>query len=471
MAKRTIYVIGLELPDVEGFECYRVNTDISLLDADVVLFRPMLDEFDGYGSEQYQGRTLLSQHASFQVMEKISHWTGQLKTAVETGKTVVVLLPERKEIYRYTGEVRTSGTGRSQVRTNIVNPVNNYQLIPWRFDDLVSGTGQAMRLAAKADIIAGYWRAFENISVYNVHFSTKATSLLVTKSGNKTVGAAARATGNLLLLPDLHWDSDAFVNKAGTEWTKAASAFAYSLRDEILALDAVLRAGREVTPEPGWAQVGAYRLSIEDAIEARITKLTARIEEATKQRESSRLDLKKSTTLRALLYEKGPILEAAVREALVILGFQADGFKNGDSEFDAVFTSSEGRFLGEVEGKDNKAIAIEKYSQLERNINEDLQRDEIASPAKAVLFGNAFRLTPISEREEFFTEKVRSAAARTGAALVRTPDLFIVARHLKNQVDEVFAAECRKAMADAIGSVVKFPTPPAPAEETRGEAA
>ena len=466
MGKKRIYAIGLELPDQEGFEVFETKSELSLLDADIVLFRPTLEDF--HPESHYQGRPLLSQHESFQVGEKISHWTMQLKTAVESKKTVVILLPEKKEVYRYTGEVRTSGTGRSQQRTNIVGPVHNYQLIPWRLDDLVCGTGQGMRLAAKAEIIASYWKAFGDLSVYHVHFSTQATPLVVTKSAGKAVGLAAK---NLILLPDLKWDSSAFVNKAGTEWSKAAHSFALGLRNELLGIDAAVHSGSQTTPEPSWSQASEYRLSVEDAIEKKISHLTARIEATLKQREEHRQELMKSSAMRALLYEKGPALESAVREALSTLGFRADAFKNGDSEFDAVFESNEGRFLGEVEGRDSKPIAVEKYSQLESNINEDLQQKKKTSPAKAVLFGNAFRLTPIAERDEFFTDKVKSAARRTGAALVRTPDLFVVARYVKESGDVAFAADCRKCIAETSGELVIFPAPPTVTTSTQEAAA
>lgn len=378
MSKKTIYAIGVELPDQEGFNVYDVKSDLSLLDADIILFRPTLEDFRADG--HYHGRPLLSQHGSFEVAEKISHWAIQLRTAVDSGKTVVILLPEKNEFYRYTGEVRTSGSGRSQQRNNIVALVNNYQLIPWSLGDRVFGTGQGMQLAQKAEILARYWKAFANQSVYHVHFSATATPLVVTKSAGKTVGVIAK---NLLLLPELCWDASTFVNKAGTEWSKAAHTFALSLRNELLGIDAALKSGIQATPEPPWAQSSIYRLSVEDAIEAKISSLTSRIEATLKQREQHRTELKKSAAMRALLYEKGPALEAAVREALTALGFKTGTFKNGDSEFDAVFECDEGRFLGEVEGRDNKPIAVEKYSQLERNINEDLQREEVVSPAKA----------------------------------------------------------------------------------------
>jgi len=114
-----------------------------------------------------------------------------------------------------------------------------------------------------------------------------------------------------------------------------------------------------------------------------------------------------------------------------------------------------------VEGKDNKAINVDKISQLERNLHEDFARDQVTEYAKGVLFGNAYRLLPPNERGDFFTDKCTSAAARVKVALVRTPDLFPSAKYLKEHPDDkAYASECREAIFYAGGTVVVFPDPP-----------
>ncbi|MCH8088935.1 MAG: hypothetical protein IH955_02845, partial [Chloroflexi bacterium] len=125
-----------------------------------------------------------------------------------------------------------------------------------------------------------------------------------------------------------------------------------------------------------------------------------------------------------------------------------------------VFKSLEGRLLGEAEGKDNKPINIDKLRQLEMNILEDFEREVVTEMAKGVLFGNAYRLRPLDERDEYFTEKCTTAANRSGTALVRTPDLFRVAQYLSNRTDERFAKKCREAILGTKGGIVVFPEVP-----------
>lgn len=93
-------------------------------------------------------------------------------------------------------------------------------------------------------------------------------------------------------------------------------------------------------------------------------------------------------------------------------------------------------------------------------MNEDFAREGVDQFAKGVLFGNAYRLQPLVDRENFFTEKCRTAAARLGVALVRTPDLFVPCRYLKNQDDSDYAKRCREVIFATVGDIVVFPDPP-----------
>lgn len=196
-------------------------------------------------------------------------------------------------------------------------------------------------------------------------------------------------------------------------------------------------------------------------MEAAISTCASEIAQLQSKKSSLETRLSEAGRLRYLLFAQGRPLESAILEALRLLGFEAQPYSDGESEFDAVFVSSEGRCLGEAEGKDSKAINIDKFSQLERNLQEDFARNDVNDYAKGVLFGNAYRLMPLSERGEYFTAKCRSAAKRVRAALMRTPDLFAPARYLKdNPSDATYAKQCREAIFRSEGDIVIFPPPP-----------
>ena len=120
MAKKKIFAIGFDLPGVEGFEVFDITSDQSLLDADVIVFRPNLSEFEWDFGHNYAGQRVLTQRSSFEVKEKIGHWSAQMKAAFDVGKTVIVFLPPKEQALRYTGEETHAGTARSRVTTRTV---------------------------------------------------------------------------------------------------------------------------------------------------------------------------------------------------------------------------------------------------------------------------------------------------------------------------------------------------------------
>jgi hypothetical protein len=124
-----------------------------------------------------------------------------------------------------------------------------------------------------------------------------------------------------------------------------------------------------------------------------------------------------------------------------------------------VFESPEGRLLGEAEGKDNKAVNVDKLRQLSMNIHEDLEREEVSTPAKGVLFGNGYRLSLPGDRAVEFTEKCIAAAQSSSTALVTTSDLFAAVQHLSSNQDDDYAKRCREAMIAGSG-LTKLPAPP-----------
>jgi hypothetical protein len=149
----------------------------------------------------------------------------------------------------------------------------------------------------------------------------------------------------------------------------------------------------------------------------------------------------------------------AILEALKAIGFKTSQYRDGDSEFDVVFECKEGSLLGEAEGKDNKPINIDKLRQLEMNIHEDFARDSVDEIAKGVLIGNAYRLLPLKDRGDFFTQKCLSASNRSNTALIRSIDLFTVAKFLTGKQNKSFAKKCRQAILESTGIVV-FPEIP-----------
>ena len=100
MSSKRILTVGLELADVEAtYGDFR--SKMSLLDWDIILFKPQISEFVENHYTSYQGRPCLSDTASFEAKECCEHWRREIRQAVETGKTVLVYLPNSTVLIKY----------------------------------------------------------------------------------------------------------------------------------------------------------------------------------------------------------------------------------------------------------------------------------------------------------------------------------------------------------------------------------
>jgi hypothetical protein len=463
MAKNRIFTVGLELPG-DDFEHIDFNSDATLLDADIVLYEPTVGIATGY--ESYNGKKLLDEYSSFEAKRRQDHWRSEIVAAVNAGKLVVVYLAKPTDYYRYTGQKQHSGTGRSRVTTNIVTEISSYDAIP-NLKSVTPKSGTEIRLEREGQYLAPYWKEFSAQSPYEVEIEGDFQRVLLrSRDGSRTLGAGVHgATGALLFLPPLRYERKAFVRhdkeSKKSHWTKEALQFGRRLAAAVTSLADAISQTAQVTPSPTWAADSKFRLAAEGMVEAEISACSADIAAAQTRKSQLEDELARTGALRRLLFEQGKPLESAILESLRLLGFDATPFSDGESEFDSVFASPEGRCLGEAEGKDNKPVNIDKFSQLERNLQEDFARDGVTDYAKGVLFGNAHRLSAPSERGDYFTDKCVSAAKRVKVALVRTPDLFAPSKYLKEHPgDTDYAKQCREAIYRTEGAIVVFPTPP-----------
>ena len=445
----------------------------SLLDADFVVFEPDIGEYES--GEQYRGKRLLNDVASFRLQEDTEHWRRELTEVLTAGRTVFMRMKSREDVYVSTGEKQYSGTGRNRQTTNIVRPLSNYDVLPIA-GKIIQSNGTSMVLCPGEQILREYWQHFGGESSYQVHIaeSETAKSLVVARHGKRVVGAIIRTKGGgtLVALPWIDFfrdeffadapdedDGDGEASEAGSlDWTPQAIEWGSRYFGCLESVDAVIRQRREMTPVPAWAREQGLRTKREAGLSEELLQIQCRISDLQKSRGEIEERLEEAGSLKKLLFAQGPELESAILEAMRLMGFSASKYRSSDSEFDVVLECNEGRCIGEAEGRDKRAIGIDKMRQLEVNILEDLERDEISEPAKGILFGNAHRLTRPSERPDtHFTAKCVSAAKRSGTAMVRTCRLFEVVKVLADEPNEEFAASCRKVILDAAGVEVEFP--------------
>ncbi|MCG9628781.1 hypothetical protein L1D34_28655 [Vibrio mediterranei] len=469
MAKKRIVSVGFELANDE-VTAIDFRSNASLLDWDVILFREDVLHFlySGYESDSYQGKPSLSESKSFQLREAVQHWHREISEAVNCGKTVFYFLEPYRDFYIDTGKREYSGTGRNQKTTRMVSLYDNYKCLPLDVS-VTPRQGTEMMLAPKgAEVISTFWQEFSALSEYKVTLESDQTKpLLYTKHGNNEVGSyiTTKSGGALILLPYMDLEDEDFTDEIEhddeweTCWSEKGIQFGAKLVASLIGVDTQLRKSSEKTVEPDWAKSDEYVFTKETELRQEVQVLNEQIAQLDEEKSQCLEELEGAGALRGLLYETGKALEASILVGLKILGFQAENYEDDTKEFDVVFESSEGRLIGEAEGKDNKAINITKLRQLALNLHEDLERDEVSSPAKGVLFGNAYRLKPLNERQQPFTDKCLLSSNTSSTALVHTPDLFSVVHYVLETNDLIFAESCRKALIETVG-LVKFPAIP-----------
>lgn len=256
MAKKRIFAVGFDLPG-NDFEYVPLDSDQSLLDADIVLYEVGFG--DHYASEDYQGEPLFSHSLSVRVAQNLQHWRSELAAATNVGKLVIIFLAKPFSYFRYTGNQQYSGTGRSRVTSNIVTRVTSYDAVP-NITSAEAKSGREVRLTKEATYLAPYWKEFAEYSAYEAFIEGKFTNaILTTKTGNKIVGASVRSKGSLLFLPPLRYDEEKFTKydskKRKTYWTAEAIKFGKRLATALAALSETLLSGRLTTPPPAWVLI------------------------------------------------------------------------------------------------------------------------------------------------------------------------------------------------------------------------
>lgn len=466
MARKKVFSIQFEPPG-DGTEELSFDSGRSLLDADIIIFRPAVSV---YCNDTYQGKPCLNDDRSVSLLEHAEHWRREILAALSTGKTVFVIASALQEYYVGTGERTYSGTGRNRQVTRQVTGWNNYQSLPIELTPVAS-RGQGMTLTADGQVLSSLWQEFEKYFEYEVYLTSDGLKPYVTtRHGDRKLGGLyedKRHSGSLIVLPNIDFDVEELVEARTDEygertnfWTEEALSVGQRFVNSLIEIDKIVRSELAATPAPEWSSALDYELPAEREIKSNLLKLDSEIEELTSKKQEFRSQLVHEGRFRGLLYEKGAPLESAIIEALKCLGFSASGYRDSQSEFDVVFESPEGRMLGEAEGRDEKQIGIGKLRQLEMNLLEDFERDEVETIAKGVLFANAQRLAAPETRNHFFTEKCLSAAKRSGTALVRTPDLFKCVKYLVENSDPEFMKGCREAILSCDGEIVSFPPTP-----------
>lgn len=451
---KSIVTVNTDIPGIS--DSYNYNSGQSLHDHDIVVFDPTLPYY--YNDIHFSsGASAIGINEGKQALANITHWKTELTGILKDGKTVFFLLgPHLEETY-------ATGTTPSKTRTITYTTamLTNYAVLPFPVK-VINSKGSKIKIVDSR--FRTLFDALKEHIAYEVYLDMEQkTPIATTASGNKVLSTVYQLKGHpghLVLLPYFNLSDLADSDSEGNDvWTKEALGIGTKLIKALVELDKVLTQQSDRTPQPEWVD-NISKSGYIKKLGSEIEKIDQAIIEKEKARVKKHSELEDALNPTALLYETGKPLERAIESALMQLGYNVSTFREGPLEIDHVIISPGGkRLIGEAEGKDNTAISIDKFRQLETNINEDFQREEVTEPALGVLFGNGYRLKDPANRGTQFTDKCLINAKRLSTVLIQTSDLFAIAMYLQdNPGDEDYKKECRKIIESASGKVAHFPS-------------
>lgn len=449
---KQISVIGREIP-LNRTEVNYIDygTKTSLSDTDILIFYP-----------SYSYSCGLSNNDHYLKMQR--YWKDEIGHFFNMGGVLFVVL--------------------SQMEGGDTNANSNYYPLPILLSQVKNAKGSS--LSVSNPLFNHFYTTLKEIINYEVYVTSKIEPAFTTSKKERILGGHYYVNdGLVVLIPNIDFDKVSAMSKILLDynndigiaeleiaslglWDSHAYTLGQTFIEEIIKISKQLRSGSDKTPPPEWSQSSLFNLKEAEQTRTNIKNNLDNIRKLEQDNKSLHVKLEEQEVLKGLLYETGTPLEESVRKALRILGYQAEGYDNGELELDQVITSTEGhRFIGECEGRDTKPIAIVKLNQLLRAIQDDFARDDISLEQKAhgILIGNPFRLVNPTERVESpFTDKCLSTAKHSKVGLLTTVNLFHVARYIQESNDKEFAKKCREAICEQLGEVIIFPDIPSKEE-------
>jgi hypothetical protein len=463
---KQIITIGYEVPGRHD-NYVDFGDAVSFMDADVVLISPVsIRPWGDWVSFTSSDSGCYNVDASNRYIKNIAHLKKELEDHLRAGKNVFIFLTQ-EEIQSLASGVSSPKKGQNTYSTFTYS---NYEFLPINIGKLTSASGKVIQFSGNP-IFSEFYNNFKKNFEYELYVENpKGAQIVFTgKDKSKILGAIYKVgSGHLVTLPTLTFNEKDFreikKDEDGEErqfWNKKGLAFGNSFIDCLLKIDKNLASESEKTPAPDWVSnkqfLGKKEKSLYDSIQSNLEK----IDKIHLENEKLRIELEEERRLKDLLFEQGKPLENAAIKALKILGYKAENYDDGVLEMDQIIISPEkNRYIGENEGKDNKDINITKFRQLVDALNADFAREEVQEKAFGILFGNAERLKEPGKRKLDFTDKCKSGAEREKIALIKTIDLFAVAKYLNENDDKTFQKDCRDAIHKGLGKIVEFPEIP-----------
>lgn len=402
--------------DLPGADAYTFMSYVSVFDYDLVMWDPGATARK-LASKPYQaehrGRPSLDAADSVAFIEALSRRKAEFGELLALGRTLVVFASPPKVFWFESGRRETSGTGRNQKVTNIIDSIDLLLALPMSYEAKV-GVGLELELAA--DVAAGLWRATKGEWVYLCTLETfPGEGILRVANSDKIVGSVEiRENGGVFaLLPkpliateDVEEDETTQDDEEAVDETE---------EDRLLVPTAIYSwaVGLSVSedePVPDWC-VNLLLDSEAERQDELVQVETSMAELATKLEELKATQAGDAQWKR-LIASQGEALERQVQAAFELLGFEVLETQRGRGDLRLNYNGK--RVVVEVKGL-GKSAGEKHAAQLEKWVAEELADDV---EAKGILVANAWKDLPPEARRTAFPDQMLEYAKARGHCLL-----------------------------------------------------
>lgn len=420
---KSIISVGLRIYDDRVVYCGFDQLG-TLADGDIVLYQPFI--FQNWNTEI--------------ICRVIDHWKSELSDAYNEGKTIIIYMPCPWQKY----------WDQEGIERDLFYHLPVSFGFPYTPKEI-----KKIRVEDDADFLREYWALAEGVSKGLLtidKLADGAKRILKTHTGNKAVGVLSQSKdkrlGKILLLPPF--------NSKNGKITVGDEDITTKVCDAIIRMDQNLKNPKNQEEEkmPEW--VSEIKLLKEDEFETKLEEVESSIQKLKEQKSKIEQEKQDYIKIKGLLYGGGHNLEDLVRDVLRKLGFEnVRSIRKSEFEVDVVFEYEGNIFIGEVEGKDNRAIDKDKVGQLVTTFAEFSKHQEDCIPDRGFLFGNGYRLVPPEERGLGFTEGAIKTAKNLNCVLIETKDLYEVAKIIQECADEDYCKKIRSLLMNAESGILK----------------
>ncbi|WP_322410643.1 hypothetical protein [Microbacterium invictum] len=449
--------------EADDADRYAFTSMVSAFDYDVVIWDPVgtSNKYEGAYRGQYRGRPAPTEAESVALLEALARRKQEFTDFLSLGRSIIVIASPPQKIWVDTGKKDTSGTGRNQKVTRIVDDVDLLDAIPGQVSTVA---GRGLELSPVSPTAASLWRETRDRWIYRCFFNEFPGEKLFVVAGTEKVVATVEVSpdgGVLALLPE-PWtpaeddevdgeDDEDDEPGEGSRGTSDAED-----RDTDVAEDDLERfvdvpaqmiawarglSLHELEPIPAWASV--FKFTSEIQRQEELTRLERSIAKLATKVESLKHEQAEDDRWKRLSFSSGTSLEDQVRRAFEVLGFTVLEAQRGRSDLRLQWETE--RVVVEVKGL-SKSAAEKNAAQLEKWVAEEMA-DGVT--AKGVLVVNTWREKAPDQRGTDFPDQMVPYATARSHCLLTSLQLLTVARDVSDGKTD--AASAARAILSTTG--------------------